>query len=130
MEAIAARLRRENLRLVNGGPVLPTFYIALATCRGAGNEPLFAELGGVRSVVITPDNRLVLAAGDDMLISIWEIETGRRVTNLVGHAQPIFGMALSPDGNMLATVGFDGTAILWDWKKALPPEFAARNDKL
>lgn len=89
-----------------------------------------AVLGGVRAVAITPDNRLLLAAGDDMLVSIWDINTGRRVGNLVGHTSMIHGMDLSPDGSLLATAAYDGKAILWDWRKALPPEYAAGTDKL
>ena len=85
-----------------------------------------ATLGGVNSIVISPDNRLLLAAGDDMLVSMWDIETGNRVADLVGHTHSIRDMALSPDGSLLVTTGYDGAVILWDWRKALPSDHVSR----
>jgi WD40 repeat protein len=37
----------------------------------------------------------------------------RRLGTLVGHAAPIAGVAFSPCGTILATLGTDGAAILW-----------------
>jgi WD40 repeat protein len=45
---------------------------------------------------------------------VWDVETARRVATLRGHTGAIWEIVYSPDGDMIATAGDDGTARLWD----------------
>jgi WD40 repeat protein len=77
------------------------------------------ELGDiVRSVAFTPDSTALAAAGgntDEFAIHIWEAASGESLGTLEGHTGIIWGIAFSPDGQMLASVSNDKTAKIWDW---------------
>ncbi|NMF85405.1 WD40 repeat domain-containing protein [Nodosilinea sp. P-1105] len=51
--------------------------------------------------------------GADGTARLWNLQ-GNELTRLNGHQGPIFQVAFSPDGNLIATSGADGTARLWD----------------
>lgn len=80
----------------------------------AAKEPILQlETGGhmslVRSLVFTPDGRLI-TAGDDKTIRIWDPATGNTLGILrgeisEGHAGKIYALAVSPDGRWLAAGG-------------------------
>lgn len=77
-------------------------------------EPILQlETGGhmslVRSLVFTPDGRLI-SAGDDKTIRIWDPATGKTLGILrgqigEGHAGKVYALAVSPDGRWLAAGG-------------------------
>jgi WD40 repeat protein/tetratricopeptide (TPR) repeat protein len=61
--------------------------------------------------------RVALAEGWDegasRAVSIWDVKTGR-VTALTGHGNPVRALSWSPDGQRLATSGYNFTVRLWD----------------
>jgi WD40 repeat protein len=72
--------------------------------------------GLIMDMAFTPDGRYLISAGENKLIRVWELETGRSVRILrdslgAGGEGKILAMALSPDGQWLAVGGlFDGTS--------------------
>src|SRR5437660_3987870 len=55
----------------------------------AAGQPLrsvAAHAGWVRDVIAMPDASRLISVGDDMLVKIWETDTGRLVRSLEGHA--------------------------------------------
>jgi WD40 repeat protein len=56
----------------------------------------------------------MIIIGGERDITVWEVETGRRVATLVGHGGWVRGLALSPDGRLLASAGNDGALKLWN----------------
>jgi WD40 repeat protein len=83
--------------------------------RATEPEPLLSlETGGhmgvIRAVLFTPDGKQLISAGDDKVIRIWDLETGRTVRILRGEisqgaAGKIYALAISPDGRWLAVGG-------------------------
>jgi hypothetical protein len=47
-------------------------------------------------------------------VTLWEVATGKPVTELRGHAGSIIGLLLAPNGHMLASGSNDHTTLLWD----------------
>jgi WD40 repeat protein len=73
-------------------------------------------------VISSPDGRLLAAASRDMIedIHLYDGNTAQLLRILEGHTQPIYAMAFSPDGAMLASwaIAFGGgsdlTLRMWD----------------
>jgi WD40 repeat protein len=63
--------------------------------------PAAALLNAV-SLAFSPNGRL-LAAADDRIVRIWDVETGRQSLTLEGHTSPIESLAFSRDGGHLAS---------------------------
>jgi WD40 repeat protein len=68
----------------------------------------------IRAVAFTPDGRLVITAGDDRTIKIWEVSTGRILRTLVGHTKPPRSLAISRDGRWLASAQMYVHIRIWD----------------
>src|SRR6185503_16506599 len=51
---------------------------------------------------------------DDGTIRLWETESAQRLAILRGHTEAVWGMALSRDGQTVASGGADPMVRLWD----------------
>ena len=56
---------------------------------------------------------LLASGGSDKAITVWDLEQGKVVYTLVGHAGPVTAVAFSPDGEELASGADDRKIYLW-----------------
>ncbi len=66
-----------------------------------------------RSIVFSPDGQTLFCGTDDG-IHLWNIRTGEHKRMLTGHTDVVNTIALSSDGNILASGSWDDTIRLWD----------------
>lgn len=57
---------------------------------------------------------VIVSAGWDKLVKVWQLSNCKLRTNLAGHTGYLNTVTVSPDGSLCASGGKDGTAMLWD----------------
>lgn len=67
----------------------------------------------LNSVAFSRDGKQIVSGGRDLLI--WDAETGEQVLAMKNRSS-IRSIAFSPDGNLIASCGFNGTVDVWDAK--------------
>jgi WD40 repeat protein len=73
------------------------------------------ELWGPTSILFCGENRLALGRGDGS-IDLWNLQSRQCEATLRRHSGLVFAMALSPDGNTLASASWDMMIVLWDMR--------------
>jgi WD40 repeat protein len=73
----------------------------------------FATGHGIVNRVIFRDKVLV-SAGRDRALRLWELETGKLAKTLDAHNDSVYALAMSANGQLLASGGRDGTVRLWE----------------
>src|SRR5262249_2936507 len=89
-----------------GDPLPPGALARLGSIR-------FRHAGFVRSVVFSPDGKIVASMGDDHAIRLWEVSTGNEICTCPGHSVAIYALAFSPDGQTLAAACYGGEVPMW-----------------
>jgi len=65
-------------------------------------------------IVFSLDGQHVFTGGDDDFVRMWDATTGKEVKTFSGEGKDIFGVALQPQGNLLAMGDQDGVITMWD----------------
>jgi WD40 repeat protein len=88
--------------------------------QGGGGKPvrdLVETQDVVFAVAFSPDSKKIATAGADRTIRIFEVETGKLLTQIEDHADWVFAIAFSADGKRLASASRDKTAKVFDIEK-------------
>jgi cytochrome c len=80
---------------------------------------LEGHTAAVKSAIFLPEGRAA-SGGDDFAIEIWDLSTGESTARLKGHQGQVAGLAVSPDGSLLASASWDGTIGLWSLPDGAP----------
>merc|ERR1719311_1983263 len=86
----------------------------LAECKVTLEKDIHTDC--VSCVVFSPFAKmpLIVSAGWDKLVKVWNLTSCELRTNLVGHTGVVYTCTVSPDGSLCASGGKDCTAMLWD----------------
>jgi len=99
--------------------------LTLTPCAGGGIS-LQGHERDVFCVALSPDATKLASASADGTARIWRVSDGASLQTLSGHSyfapedkedetviNPVYSVAFSPNGELLATSGADGTARIW-----------------
>ncbi|MEG4859176.1 NACHT domain-containing protein [Microcoleus sp. K1-B6] len=78
------------------------------------NSAFTKIFGRVRSVIFSPDGKLLATGDSDGVVRLWEASTGREILTCKGHTNVVESVAFSPDGEILASASYDKIIKLWD----------------
>uniref|UniRef100_A0A915MTU1 Small ribosomal subunit protein RACK1 n=1 Tax=Meloidogyne javanica TaxID=6303 RepID=A0A915MTU1_MELJA len=84
----------------------------------------------VSTVRFSPSNTnpVIVSAGWDRIVKVWNLGTCQLKTNHIGHGDCINSVTVSPDGSLCASGGKDGSAMLWDLNEGKHLYTLGRND--
>src|SRR5262249_9315249 len=78
---------------------------------GARIATLAGHLAGVNRATFSPDGARIATGSDDGTARLWDATTGRPLARWLGHRNEGFDISFGDD--VVATRGFDNTAIVW-----------------
>jgi WD40 repeat protein len=97
-----------------------TVRIWNATTGKQQTQPLIHD-NEVSSIVWSPDSRRLISGCADGQIYFWSAPTGAQLGSpLHAHSRAIFSLAISPDGELVASASKDRTARLWSTSTRKP----------
>jgi WD40 repeat protein len=73
----------------------------------------------VTACAVTPDGRRVVSASRDQTLKVWDLETGRPLATLEGHAHGVTACAVTPDGRRVVSASEDKTLKVWDLERSV-----------
>jgi cytochrome c len=87
--------------------------------RNAADQVLRFHESAVNAVAILKDGRLA-TGGEDGRVAIWKPGEPTPALTFEGHTAPIVSLAVSPDGNTIASASWDRTIRLWPLSGGAP----------
>ena len=84
-----------------------------AASAGALRHTLRGHLDGVESVVLSPDECIVVSGSRDMTVRVWHASSGRLLHCLTGHTNTVSSVAVTPDGRTVVSGSYDRTLRTW-----------------
>jgi WD40 repeat protein len=90
-----------------GDPLPPGVLHRLGTVR-------LRHRNALRSIAYSPDGKMLVSAGWDATIHLWDPTSGKELRHIDGPEKGVDAIAVAPDGKKLAGAGIDGTVYVWD----------------
>jgi WD40 repeat protein len=70
--------------------------------------------GTVLAIAVSPDGRTLASGGEDRMLCLWELPTGRALARWDAHDANVTALAFHSDGRTLISGSADGLLRLWD----------------
>jgi len=116
-EVLSVAFSVDNRQIVSGSRDRTIrLWNTLAKCKYVIDEQNKSHNHWVSCVKFSPNsaNPVVVSAGWDKLIKVWDSTTWQILKDLPGHNGYLNAVTISPDGSLCASGGRDGIAMLWD----------------
>ena len=76
--------------------------------------PVDSDQPVVSTVSLHPAGKLLVTAGDDHVVRVWDLASGLQISQLKGHTGWIRSSAFIPNSTLVLTAGDDGNLWLFD----------------
>ncbi len=114
MRILAVQPRGDLLAASGNGPNIVLFDLAAGQIRTMLTHPTGRSGVNTDSLAFSPDGRQLLSAGRTGEIQLWDVESGKLVRELRGHAEGVFAAIFHPDGQRIFSAGRDHVIRVWD----------------
>jgi len=114
-DVLSVAFSADNRQIVSGSRDRSIkLWNTLAQCKYTISEDSHQDW--VSCVRFSPSstNPLIVSAGWDKLVKVWNLANCKLKTNHYGHSGFLNTVTVSPDGSLCASGGKDGQAMLWD----------------
>ncbi len=78
------------------------------------SQQLVGHTAAVRGLDFAKSSDLLLSAGHDNTVRVWNASSGESIKVLRGHGRWVRDCIVSDDGRSVVSAGYDGTVRLWD----------------
>lgn len=102
-----------NNHVISANSAKPMFHIWPINSQEQISSVRFVAPGKTNALAISPDGNY-LVAGIQETLYIWQISSGRMLTNLSKHYQHITCIKFTDDGSHFVSAGLDGAVIVWN----------------
>ncbi|KAG1896594.1 WD40-repeat-containing domain protein [Suillus fuscotomentosus] len=68
----------------------------------------------INAVAVFPDKRRMITGSDDKTLRLWDLETGVVLKKMEGHSRGVLALAVSRNGQIIASGDYGGEVIAWD----------------
>jgi hypothetical protein len=60
-----------------------------------------------------PTQPVIVTCGGDNTVRVWNADSGANTATMQGHTDQVFAIAISPDGNLVASGSYNGEVKVW-----------------
>src|SRR6185437_182011 len=99
--------------------IITIFLGATAFAQEEQYDKQFAHEKDINAMAFSPDNNLIVTAGADKQVRVWNANTGK-LENSFKHGYAIKKLFISPDGNYMLSRSSRMYSCLWDLKAGTP----------
>ena len=72
------------------------------------------EVSGKGSVyALCANDNLIVSGGPESVVKVWDVRSGKRVTQFVGHTDNVRGLLISQDSEIILSSSSDQTVKVW-----------------
>ncbi|MFL2870097.1 MAG: WD40 repeat domain-containing protein [Pirellulaceae bacterium] len=108
-----------SLRIQHAGyVVLSIVFLLVLLSQLMAQEPTTKRDPVISAVALQPGGDLMVTAGDDHVVRIWDLATGEQTHQLEGHTDWIRTVVFSQDGEFIYSAGNDGQIRKWNATQA------------
>ena len=69
------------------------------------------------TLAFSPDDTMLISGLSGGKIELLDLKTREKLTTLAGHNNGVYHLAFSPDEKKMASIGGEGTILVWDWEE-------------